>query len=240
LSKIYEALRARDLPTKAAARAPTVAIAMDQSLLRREELVNLYHTIETALPDGGVRIVEIISATSGEGTTTVARELAHAIASEIGRRVLVLTVLSPRANGHARDGSSLNDVLEGGMEIKSAVRQAPGTSFLEATLWATEGSSRYLFDPDWMKETFAKLAALADLVIIDAPAALSGFAGLALARQASGIVLVVEAERTRSPIVEQARRSIEANGGRILGVVLNRRRFHIPRFLYRWLCWRHV
>jgi Mrp family chromosome partitioning ATPase len=47
--------------------------------------------------------------------------------------------------------------------------------------------------------------------------------------------MVVEAERTRSPIVDQARRSIESNGGRMLGVVLNKRRFHIPRFLYQWL-----
>lgn len=235
MAKIYEALSARNLPTQAAAREPSVAVAMGRSLLRRDELVNLYQAIETALPEGGGHIVEFISATAGEGTTTVARELAHAVASQVGRRVLVLTVRSPRGNGHARDGVSLNDVLEGGGDIRSAVRQAPGTSFLEATLWATEGSSRYLFDPDSMKEMFGKLTELVDVVIIDAPAALSGFAGLALARQASGIVLVVEAERTRSPIVEQARRSIEANGGRILGVVLNKRRFHIPRFLYRWL-----
>jgi Mrp family chromosome partitioning ATPase len=235
VTKIYEALSARSLPSKAPAKAPSVAIAMGQSVLRRDELVNLYQTIETSLPEGARRVVEIISATAGEGTTTVARELAHAVATSVGRRVLVLTVLAPRANGRARDGTSLNDALEGELDLKSVVRQAPGTSFSETTLWATEGSSRYLFDSDWMEETFGKLAALADVIIIDAPAALSGFAGLALARQASGIVLVVEAERTRSPIVEQARRSIEANGGRIIGVVLNKRRFHIPRFLYRWL-----
>jgi len=235
VAKIYEALSARNLPSKLAARAPSVGIAMGQPLLRRDHLVNLYHTIEGALPEGGRRVFEIISATPGEGTTTVARELAHAVASSVGRKVLLLTVLLTRANGHARDSSSLNDVLEGGFDIKAAVHQAPGTSFLETTLWATEGSSRYLFDAEWMGETFGKLASLADVVIIDAPAALSGFAGLALVRQAGGVVLVVEAERTRSPIVEQARRSIEANGGLILGVVLNKRRFHIPHFFYRWI-----
>jgi hypothetical protein len=44
---------------------------------------------------------------------------------------------------------------------------------------------------------------------------------------------VVEAERTRAPIVEQARRAVEANGGRLLGVVMNKRRYHIPRAIYR-------
>ena len=235
MTKIYEALSARNLPAEVIAKAPSVTLVMGRSLLRREELVNLYQSIESALPDGAPRVVEIISATSGEGTTTVVRELAHAVATAVGRKVLVLTVLPPRANGQARDDTNLNDVLERGLELTAAIRQAPGLSFQETTLWATEVSGRYLFDPDWMQETFGKLAQLADITFIDAPPALSGFAGLALARQASGVIMVVEAERTRSPIVEQARRSIESNGGRLMGVVLNKRRFHIPRLIYQWL-----
>jgi Mrp family chromosome partitioning ATPase len=235
VTKIYEALSARNLPSEAIAKTPSVTLAMGRTLLRRDELVSLYQAIESALPEGARRVVEMISATPGEGTSTIVRELAHAVATAVGRRVLVLTVLLPRANGHAREDTNLNDVLERGLELTTAVRQAPGMPFQETTLWATDASGRYLFDPDWMEELFSKLAGLADITFIDAPAALSGFAGIALARQASGVIMVVEAERTRSPIVDQARRSIESNGGRMLGVVLNKRRFHIPRFLYQWL-----
>jgi len=56
---------------------------------------------------------------------------------------------------------------------------------------------------------------------------------MVLTRCVGGVVLVVEAERTRAPIVEQARRAVEANGGRLLGVVMNKRRYHIPRAIYR-------
>jgi Mrp family chromosome partitioning ATPase len=58
---------------------------------------------------------------------------------------------------------------------------------------------------------------------------------MVLARRADGIILVLAAERTRAPVVEQARKIIEANKSRLLGVVMNRRRHHIPKFLYRLL-----
>jgi protein-tyrosine kinase len=74
-----------------------------------------------------------------------------------------------------------------------------------------------------------------DLVVFDAPAMSHGALGPALTKKVDGVVVVVEAERTRAPVVAELQRVIEVNGGRILGVVLNKRRFHIPRFLYRWL-----
>ena len=80
---------------------------------------------------------------------------------------------------------------------------------------------------------FAQAARLARLVIIDAPAILSDVTGIALSRKVSGVLLVVEAEKTRAPIIEQARRVIETGGGRVLGVILNKRKHHIPGWIYR-------
>jgi protein-tyrosine kinase len=84
-------------------------------------------------------------------------------------------------------------------------------------------------------DLFKHLLEVVEIVIVDAPPALTHFAGLALARHVGGVILVIEAERTRSSIVDQARRIIEMNGGRILGAVLNKRHLHIPRIIYQWL-----
>jgi Mrp family chromosome partitioning ATPase len=47
-----------------------------------------------------------------------------------------------------------------------------------------------------------------------------------------GVVLVVQAEKTRWQVAEQAKRILEESGARLLGAVINRRRYHIPQALY--------
>jgi Mrp family chromosome partitioning ATPase len=53
-----------------------------------------------------------------------------------------------------------------------------------------------------------------------------------LAPLADGVVLVVQAESTRGQVVAEAERILRRAGGRPLGAVLNRRRHHIPAWLY--------
>lgn len=48
-------------------------------------------------------------------------------------------------------------------------------------------------------------------------------------------ILVVEAERTRSPVAKETKRLIEALGGKVIGTVLVNRRFYIPGWLYNLL-----
>ena len=74
-----------------------------------------------------------------------------------------------------------------------------------------------------------------DLIIIDTPPATLFPDGLALVRQVDGVVLVFEAERTRWPVTLSVKKNILKNGGKILGVVFNKRRFYIPQWLYKWL-----
>jgi Mrp family chromosome partitioning ATPase len=48
-----------------------------------------------------------------------------------------------------------------------------------------------------------------------------------------GVVLVVEANRTRREQIVYAERNIESAGGRILGHVLNKRTYAIPAWFHR-------
>ena len=56
--------------------------------------------------------------------------------------------------------------------------------------------------------------------------------GLTLSHKVDGVILVVEAECTRWQIVQQTKENIEIRGGKVLGVILNKRRFYIPKFVY--------
>lgn len=68
--------------------------------------------------------------------------------------------------------------------------------------------------------------------IIASSALLRNELGQSLARQASGSVLVVEAERTRTPVAKEVKRMIEALGGKVVGSVLVKRQMYIPDWIY--------
>jgi hypothetical protein len=47
------------------------------------------------------------------------------------------------------------------------------------------------------------------------------------------VLLVLESERTRRQAASWTMRQVEDAGGRLLGAVLNRRRYRVPGWIYR-------
>ncbi len=133
--KIYEALH----PSPAETRAPRLVAAPRRAggALRRAELVNLYHAPDGMLDCDAPRVFQLISATSGEGTTTIARELAGAVAETVGRRALLLTIML-RGPSPVR---SLDAVLRGDIPLRAAVTRPNGGSHFTAGWSGPERSS---------------------------------------------------------------------------------------------------
>jgi protein-tyrosine kinase len=227
MTRIFDALqiqgeRARD------SLGATSQVYGEPSILPREELIAFYHALRMQLPQDAPPIVEITSSSRGEGTSTLARDLSNAVASTLGLRVLLVLVESREGIEPGLETVATGDALA--TDVIAPARDGP---FYRATLSVFGASARFLFDSGGMERVFAELVELVDIVFIDAPPILAEVGSMVLTRCVGGVVLVVEAERTRAPIVEQARRAIEANGGRLLGVVMNKRRYHIPRAIYR-------
>jgi Mrp family chromosome partitioning ATPase len=72
-----------------------------------------------------------------------------------------------------------------------------------------------------------------DWVILDGPPVTTYPDASNLAVVADGAILVLRAERTRSEVAERAMKVLNEAGVALLGGVLNRRRYHIPEFIYR-------
>jgi Mrp family chromosome partitioning ATPase len=201
------------------------------SLLGQTDMLLLYCAVTAHMPDQPSRIIELASATHGEGSSTVARELALTIAGDLSKTVMLIRVvddlpLSPGLEAAAHGRIPLEAALERDLNVPNLTT---------ATLSLGGVNAGLLFDGDELDRIFAQAARFAKLIIVDAPPILSGVAGIALSRKVSGVLLVVEAERTRAPVIEQARRVIETGGGRVLGVILNKRKHHIPRWIYKLL-----
>lgn len=72
-----------------------------------------------------------------------------------------------------------------------------------------------------------------DFVLVDCPSLDSSPLALRWAAAVDGVVMVVEAGRTRVDQIETAQRLLKASAGRLQGLVLNRRTYPIPKFLYK-------
>jgi len=187
-------------------------------------MATLRAALESSLDDRGTRVVAFTSAQGGEGVSTVAAQFVVALSVDAQQRVLfvdanaqrpaLLDVGGPLAALFVRgprDGAASVDVIE----VPAHAREARLYPVPEArALVETLGPSY-----DW--------------IVMDVPPVLMASDAATLAAVADAVVMVVEAGRTKKPVLTRAVELLRKSGARVLGSVLNRRRLEIPEFIYR-------
>jgi Mrp family chromosome partitioning ATPase len=204
------------------------------------ELAKLYRTIEAALPDMPNRAVQFVSAYESEGADAIAFEMAIIAARLIGKRVLFIDTSPASARVRQQETLTTNPVpldtlLLTGRPPHEAIAQVAGTELYVAMLHAREDQDYPSASLTALEAAIDNLRPSFDLIVVDSPAILTDAFSMALAKLVDGSILVVEAERTRAPVALECKRLIDSAGGRIIGSILNRRRYYIPKFLYRLL-----
>lgn len=210
MSRIYDAIEnsralapvGGRLPARPPRLGGAAADAADLPLLR------LWQAVETRLADRPRKVVQIVPCGRDEADPGVAVRLARLAGRSMGGGVVVLNDLP-------------GDQEEGGTAGEVAFWPLPGKA----------GDVRAL-NPDLLRACWRKLGERAELVVADTPPLQVSPLSLAMAPTVDGVILLVEAERTRAEVARAARDMLLACGANILGVVLNKRRFHIPRRLY--------
>lgn len=189
---------------------------------------DLVTRVDAQLPQLSGRIVGFIASSSGEGTTTLASAYARIVGSHSRRRVLLL--------------NATPDDLQTPGVLPSLIAELPlGPCLLPLSDNVSAGSlgGATTGDALWKllasPELWQKLRHQYDDIVLDLPAASSSRLGLVSAALCDGIVVVLEAEKTRAPVVENLIASLRAVRAPILGTVMNRRRFHLPKRVYQWL-----
>lgn len=212
----------------------------------RDELSNVWRTASRVnAADGGGRAVMFISARDEEGVTSVAASFAL-LAEKRVQKAAWLVDLDLRRNsafkafeaGFANKVGSPERAFDASLrqeQIYSIVpRVATGADEKLLTAHEIKGSrllvTRFRNErlrqgqrvqvrtaPNWWRA----LRGVADWIIVDAPSLERSPAGLAMASQMDGVILVVEADKTTAEDVVAARREIEAHGGEIIGITMN-------------------
>jgi protein-tyrosine kinase len=247
MSKIYEALEQAEKERKGL--EPVLQVPEAEPVRTEEseiyslememedEMVNLYHAIESLLPNRKKRVIEFVGSGEGEGTSTIAREFARIAIMTLGQNVLLLDADRHNPTQHFFCNVSpefcLDDVVHSGDGPEKALYRVGKSSLFVSLISRSSSSAGNIFDSPQFDRMWAGLKERFDLILVDAPPATMSSDGFAMFRKADGVVLVVEADKTRWPVVQSVRDKIQQHGGNVLGMVLNKRKYYIPEFLYK-------
>jgi len=207
--------------------------------VRAEDAFHYYRgligQIEIALPQHSSRVLLMSSSTRGEGTTEVVVGLALTLASAMGRKTAVIDCNTRNPDIHKRFGVpavGLDEHLKGRLSLEQALLNTTVPNLYVMPLGAGLTSLASLDKGDF-QALVAKLMEKFDYVLIDSPALGVNLEASMLCDMVDSMVLVVRHGCTRREVVRRTKDLVERAGGRILGVVLNKRKFPIPEFLYR-------
>lgn len=175
--------------------------------------------------DNPPRVIVFTSSIPGEGKSTIAANLADAIAASNSNVVVIdCDLRRPTQSGiyDLRAGAGLTDVLSGRLSINDALQAPTGDPHLRVLpSGRIPPNPSELLGSRTMKELVGALSEVAT-VILDAPPVLSVTDAAILGTFADGVVLTVAAKQITSEQLEKSNRAILRVRGRVLGAVLNK------------------
>jgi len=243
MAKIYEALENAKIevlngsPEISPSRPGVSSSPSKFSKLVAEKEIRVYQNLAAVISDSTKKVIQFIGSREGEGTSTVVREFARVSAMKFGKSVLLLDADQHHPSQHL----FFHIVPKGGWQevarengpVDTALYQFGETKLFISPSSEYSASHPHVYDSLLIDAFLKRLRQRFDLILIDSPPATTSTDGLAISPKVDGVVLVLEAEKTRWPVVESVRDRIMRSGGNILGIVLNKRRFHIPEWIYQ-------
>jgi Mrp family chromosome partitioning ATPase len=182
------------------------------------------------------KTVGVLGVHSGAGTTTIAAALALVATEKCGIRTTLIDAnaenptlskffklngapgLAELANGDATHAECVQKWEKGGLSLISS-----SSSFKDR--------QRLDVAPKSISAAISSFQESSDLVIVDLPAAASADRAVALSHYLDFVLLVVQSEKTDVAAAQRIARRLSNSNHQVVGVVLNRSRRYVPRWL---------
>lgn len=183
------------------------------------------------------KTIVFASSVSGEGTSTVAARFAMALRAL--RWIRPVIVDANLRNPSVRDifdlppSDGLVEILADKTTVEKASLRAAGGNLAIITEGRTVANPQALFTPRNVSRLFGEIRKLYNCIIVDVPAVTGNPETKVLSSLSDGVVLVIETARTKREVALRSKETLTAAGARILGTVLNKRKYVIPDLLYK-------
>ena len=182
------------------------------------------------------RLIAITSCNRGEGVSTIASSIAVTMALH-GDKVLFVDAnfRRPSAQKIFRVNLSpgLGEVLWNGMDTTRAIQHTTIQNLFILSTGEMEKDPAPKFESKEFIELLNVLKRDYSYVVFDTPPVQrAGNSAVCLAGLVDGVILVVETEKIRWEVAQRVKGRLVEGKANVLGVVLNKRKFHVPRWLY--------
>ncbi len=181
--------------------------------------------------EGRGTVLFFASSTSGEGSSYVSYNLAITLADVYNQKVVWVDAnfLSPQKSIIDSNRTSLGQMLEtpkliASLNIPNNPLLIPGGKNLIGT--------RGLVATDNYQTVMDNLSAQFDFVIVDVPPILNAPETGLMALGGDGLLLVIEQKYLKWEIVSHGIQILQGKGVQVLGSVINRREFTLPKIIY--------
>lgn len=195
----------------------------------RSSASEAYRTLLTSLEfiqlDRKIRVLQVTSASPGEGKTTTAANLAVAYA-DAGRRTLIVCCDLRRPRLHrffdCPPDPGFTSVLLGQSDLEEAILPAPGTPGLQVLpAGPMPANPAELLRGTRASDLVRQLRSDHDVVILDSPPVLPVADALLLSRQADATLVVATAQQTTRRHLRRALEGLRQVDASLVGAVLN-------------------
>ena len=199
-----------------------------------------FHSIKGQLlgaaGEKAIKTILVSSCYAKEGKTTAAVSIAYALSEEIDYKVLLIDgnfrapILHKLFGIHRAPG--LSDIFDDDYESPLRFKALDDDSLVVIPNGTELSNPLKVLSDDKFKKSLHSLSEEFDYVIVDGTS-VSGFSDVFVsAKYFDATILVIECERTRWEVVQEVKERLERVGGNILGIVLNKRIYYIPKAIY--------
>lgn len=214
---------------------PLVAASSGEIKEGLEEINSFVQQVFLASSDAPRRVL-FTSTESGTGCTWVCSHTAEVLASRIAGSVCLVDANLREPGIHLQFGveneSGLSESLLHPDPIRSFVRTLSPNLFL-ISAGSSRDSALSLLASDRMRLRLTELRAEFDFVMVDLPPLSVANDAAILGPQSDGVVLVLKANASKKQTARQAVETLQAANAKVLGAVLNQRKFPIPESIYK-------
>ena len=185
-----------------------------------------YRTLRTNLSfyslDKPLRTLVVTSPAAGEGKSTTIANLAVTMAQS-GRRTILVDTDLRRPTLHELFGAQMSPGLTDA--IMAEAGDLPLRKTEVENLWLLSSGSKPPNPADMlgaarMEQIIAQLAEQADIVLFDAPPVMAAADAAILGSRVDGVLLVIQAGKTRRDQAERARETLEKSRAHVVGAAL--------------------
>lgn len=172
--------------------------------------------------DKPLRTLMVTSPAAGEGKSTTIANLAVTMAQS-GRRTIVVDTDLRRPALHELFGGQMSPGLTDAM--MAAAGELPLQKTAVENLWLLSSGPKPpnpadLLGAERMAQIIAQLTEQADIVLFDAPPVMAAADAAILGARVDGVLLVIQAGKTRRDHSERARETLEKSRAHVVGAAL--------------------